>query len=49
MRTFRVRLTELARTNLKVLTIRCESAESARARALARLGRGWKVADVREL
>jgi hypothetical protein len=48
-RTFRVRLKEHGRPNSRVVTVRCDSAQAARSRALARLGAGWKVADVQEL
>ena len=49
VRTFRIRLTERDKPTVKVLTIRCEGAKSARAHALARAGRGWKIAEVREI
>jgi hypothetical protein len=33
----------------RVLTVRSQSAEGARAQALSRAGRGWQVADIQEL
>lgn len=48
-RTYRVRLKERGRPNSRIVTIRCDSPQAARSRALARLGAGWKVADVQEL
>ena len=48
-RTFRVRVMERERPNSRVITVRCESAQAARARALRQVGRGWKVTGVQEL
>lgn len=48
-RTFRVRVKERERSTSRVITVRCESAQAARARALRQVGPGWKVADVQEL
>ena len=48
-RTFRVRVKERGRPNSRVITVRCESAQAARARALRQAGAGWQVADIREL
>jgi hypothetical protein len=48
VRTYRVRVAEQGRTRSRVLTIHAESKHSARARALARAGRGWKVTEVDE-
>ena len=49
IRAYRIRLTARDRSDAKVVTIRCESAAGARARALARVGRGWKIADLQAL
>lgn len=49
VRTFRVRLIERGTPNATVLTVRSESPEGARARALARAGRGWKIAAIQEI
>ena len=49
IRSFRVKVTERDKPNGRVLTIRCESPEAARARALARVGRGWKVERIQEI
>jgi hypothetical protein len=49
VRAFRVRLIERGTANHKVLTVRGESAEGARARALTRAGRGWKIAAIQEI
>jgi len=49
VRTFRVRLIERGTPNAMVLTVRSESAEGARARALTRAGRGWKIAAIQEI
>ncbi len=46
MKTFRLRLTRHDRPEAQVMTIRCETEASARARALARAGRNWMVANV---
>jgi hypothetical protein len=48
VRTYRVRVTEQGRPRSRVLTVHAESKHSARARALARAGRGWKVTEVDE-
>ena len=48
-RTFRVRVIERERPNSRVITVRCESAQAARARALRQVGSGWKVTGVQEL
>lgn len=49
VRTFRVRVMERDRPNSRVITVRCDSAQAARARALRQAGRGWKVTGVQEL
>jgi PilZ domain len=49
VRTFRVRLVERDKPNARVLTVRAESVHGARARALARAGRDWKIADIQEI
>lgn len=49
VRTFRVRVKQLQGPGARVITVRCESAQAARARALKQVGRGWKVAEVKEL
>ena len=49
IRTFRVRLTQRGKPNANVLTVRSESLQGARARALARAGRDWKIADIQEI
>lgn len=48
-RTFRVRVMERNRPTSRVVTVRCESSQAARARALRQVGPGWKVTDVQEL
>ncbi|GAF72033.1 unnamed protein product [marine sediment metagenome] len=48
-RTFRVRVTELGKRNSRIVTIRSESLQGARAQALARAGRGWRVTEVQEV
>ena len=49
IRSFRIKVTELGKSNSRVLTVRCESPANARAQALARVGRGWKIARVQEI
>ena len=49
IRTFRVRLIERGTPNARVLTVRSESPDGARARALTRAGRGWKIAAIQEI
>jgi len=49
IRTFRVRLIQPGRSNASVFTVRSESLQGARARALARAGRDWKIADIQEI
>jgi hypothetical protein len=49
IRTFRVRLTQPGKPNASVVTVRSESMQGARARALARAGRQWKIADIQEI
>lgn len=49
IRTFRVRLMERDKPNSQVITVRSESVEGARARALARAGRGWKITVIQEM
>ncbi len=49
MRTFRVRLIQPGKPNANVFTVRSESMQGARARALARAGRQWKIADIQEI
>ena len=49
IRVFRVRVKERNKPNSRVLTVRSQSAEGARAKALSRAGRGWQVADIQEL
>lgn len=49
VRTFRVRLMERGKPNSQVITVRSESVEGARARALARAGRGWKISVIQEM
>lgn len=49
LRTFRVRLTRDGAPGSKVLTVGCENAAGARARALTRAGRGWKIAEIQEI
>lgn len=47
--TFRVRLTQPGKPGSRVVTVRCENAAGARARALARAGRGWKITELQEI
>jgi hypothetical protein len=49
IRTFRVRLIQPGKPNANVFTVRSESIQGARARALARAGRDWKIADIQEI
>jgi hypothetical protein len=49
IRTFRVRLTQAGKSNASVFTVRAESMQAARARALTHAGRLWKIADVQEI
>ncbi|MEM7410157.1 MAG: PilZ domain-containing protein [Myxococcota bacterium] len=47
-RPFRVRLKAMQGPGMKTFSIRAPSRQSARSRALARAGRGWKVSEVCE-
>jgi hypothetical protein len=49
IRTYRIRLTQRGKWNSRVLSVRAESAQGARARALAQAGRDWKIADIQEI
>ncbi len=49
VRTFRVRLIQPGKPNATVVTVRSETMQGARARALARAGRQWKIADIQEI
>jgi hypothetical protein len=49
VRTFRVRVSQRGKPGSRVITVRSESLHGARARALARAGRGWKIADIQEI
>jgi len=49
IRTFRVRMIQRGKPNANVFTVRSESLQGARARALARAGRDWKIADIQEI
>jgi hypothetical protein len=49
VRTFRVRVSQRGEPGSRVITVRSESLHGARARALTRAGRGWKIADIQEL
>jgi hypothetical protein len=49
IRTFRVRLIQPGKPNANVFTVRSESMQGARARALSRAGRLWKIADIQEI
>jgi hypothetical protein len=49
VRTFRIRVTERDKPNARVLTVRAHNLEGARARALAQMGRGWKIAEIQEI
>ena len=48
-RAYRFHLTRLDRVGSQILSVRCESEASARARALSRAGAGWKITDVQPL
>ncbi len=49
IRTFRVRMIQRGKPNANVFTVRSETLQGARARALARAGRDWKIADIQEI
>ena len=49
VRTFRVRVSQRDKPGSRVITVRSESLHGARARALARAGRGWKIGDIQEI
>ena len=49
VRTFRVRLIQPGKPKANVITVRSETMQGARARALARAGRQWKIADIQEI
>ncbi len=49
LRTFRVRLIHPGKPQASVFTVRSESLQGARARALSRAGRSWKIADIQEI
>jgi len=49
VRTFRVRVKQRDKPNSRIITVRSESLHGARARALARAGRGWQIADIQEI
>jgi hypothetical protein len=49
VRTFRIRMTERDKPNARVLTVRAHNLEGARARALAQMGRAWKIAEIQEI
>jgi len=49
VRTYRVRLVERDKPNARVVTVRAENVQGARARALTRVGRDWKIADIQEI
>lgn len=49
MKAYRFRLVRHDQKGSQVLTIRCETPAGARARALARAGVGWKIADMQGL
>jgi hypothetical protein len=49
IRTFRVRLIQPGKPNASVFTVRSETMQGARARALTRAGRQWKIADIQEI
>ncbi len=49
VRTFRVRVSPRDKPGSRVITVRSESLHGARARALARAGPGWKIADIQEI
>lgn len=49
IRTYRVRVTQRGKPNSRVLTVRSQNAQGARARALVQAGRDWKIADIQEI
>ena len=49
IRSFRIKVTQRDAPNSRVLTVQCENPESARAQALARVGRGWKIVRIQEI
>ena len=49
VRTFRVRVKQRDKPNARIITVRSESVHGARARALARAGQGWQIADIQEI
>lgn len=49
VRTFRVRVKQRDKPNARIITVRSETLHGARARALARAGRGWQIADIQEI
>lgn len=49
IRAFRFRLTRHDRSASRVLTVRCQTEAGARARALVRVGPGWKISAVQRL
>ena len=49
IRTFRIRLIRRDTSDWRMMTVRSESAPGARARALARAGLAWKIADFQEI
>jgi hypothetical protein len=49
VRPYRFRLVKHGQASAQLLTIRCATEAGARARALARAGNGWKIADVQAL
>jgi len=49
VRTLRVRVKQRDKPNARIITVRSESVHGARARALARAGRGWQIADIQEI
>ena len=49
IRAFRIRLIRRDTSDWRMMTVRSESAPGARARALARAGLAWKIADIQEI
>lgn len=49
MSAFRIRMVRHDRLGSRVVTVRCATEASARARALTRLGAGWKIATVQKI
>lgn len=49
VRTYRVRVKQRGKPASKVINVRSESPQAARARALRQVGNGWTVAEVKEL